>query len=146
MCAAVIEGFGACNAVLPSSTVEIVVGCSSDHTTTIVVDLIVAFALLYFAITYLLLLLRLRGYRKQPYTFVQVGLVYTTLQVCLCILTRTRATRTDSCSFTTACIDSCLTHPLQQHAVTHPRLVDYAHRALAHALTDTYNPLSRSMH
>jgi len=41
----------------------------------------VACALLYFAITYVLLLSKLRGYRKQPYTFVQVGLVYNTLQV-----------------------------------------------------------------
>ena len=45
------------------------------------VDFIVAFALLYFLVTYVLLLIRLKGYRKQPYTFVQVGLVYNTLQV-----------------------------------------------------------------
>ena len=56
--------------------------CSVDRATGIMVDLIVAFALLYFVITYVLLLVKLRGYRKQPYTFVQVGLVYNTLQVC----------------------------------------------------------------
>ena len=57
--------------------------CDVGHSTSVIVDCIVACALLYFAITYVLLLSKLRGYRKQPYTFVQVGLVYNTLQVCL---------------------------------------------------------------
>jgi len=52
-----------------------------DRATEIAVDLIVATALLYFAVTYMLLLSKLRGYRRKPYTFVQVGLVYSTLQV-----------------------------------------------------------------
>ena len=56
--------------------------CEVDHITTIFVDLVIALALLYFVITYILLLVKLKGYRKQPYTFVQVGLVYNTLQVC----------------------------------------------------------------
>lgn len=55
--------------------------CAVDRATSIMVDLIVAWALLYFVITYSLLAFKLRGYRKQPYTFVQVGLVYNTLQV-----------------------------------------------------------------
>ena len=55
--------------------------CGVGHPTSVIVDCIVACALLYFAITYVLLLSKLRGYRKQPYTFVQVGLVYNTLQV-----------------------------------------------------------------
>ena len=55
--------------------------CGVGHSTSVIVDCIVACALLYFAITYVLLLSKLRGYRKQPYTFVQVGLVYNTLQV-----------------------------------------------------------------
>ena len=55
--------------------------CIVDHATQITVDVIVAFALLYFAVTCILLLSKLRSYRKLPYTFVQVGLVYNTLQV-----------------------------------------------------------------
>lgn len=54
--------------------------CSVDKATTIFTGLIIALALLYFLITYALLLAKLRSYRKQPYTFVQVGLVYNTLQ------------------------------------------------------------------
>ena len=57
--------------------------CGVGHSTGVIVDCIVACALLYFAITYVLLLSKLRGYCKQPYTFVQVGLVYNTLQVAL---------------------------------------------------------------
>ncbi|KAL0050037.1 hypothetical protein WJX82_003243 [Trebouxia sp. C0006] len=57
--------------------------CGVGHPTSVIVDCIVACALLYFAITYVLLLSKLRGYRKQPYTFVQVGLVYNTLQLWL---------------------------------------------------------------
>lgn len=55
--------------------------CNVDHATQITVDLIVAFAALYFVVTCILLLSKLRSYRKLPYTFVQVGLVYNTLQV-----------------------------------------------------------------
>lgn len=55
--------------------------CRVDHATTIAVDIIVALSVLYFALTYVMLLTKLRGYRKLPYTFVQVGLVYNTLQV-----------------------------------------------------------------
>ena len=52
-----------------------------DRATAITVDIIVALSVLYFAVTYVMLLTKLRGYRKLPYTFVQVGLVYNTLQV-----------------------------------------------------------------
>ena len=55
--------------------------CNIDHQTTAAVDFIVVVALLYFVVTCLLLLARLRGYRNQPYTSVQVGKVYNTLQV-----------------------------------------------------------------
>ena len=58
-------------------------GCGVDRATSIIVDFIVALALLYFVVTYVLLALKLKGYRKQPYAFVQVGLVYNTLQVLL---------------------------------------------------------------
>ncbi len=58
-------------------------GCGVDRATSIIVDFIVALALLYFVVTYILLALKLKGYRKQPYAFVQVGLVYNTLQVLL---------------------------------------------------------------
>lgn len=57
------------------------VSCSVDRATNITVDIIVALAILYFAVTYALLLYKLRGYRRLPYTFVQVGIVYNTLQV-----------------------------------------------------------------
>ena len=56
--------------------------CGVPHATSVIVDCVVASALLYFVVTYILLLSKLKGYRKQPYTFVQVGLVYNTLQVC----------------------------------------------------------------
>jgi len=58
-------------------------GCGVDRATSIIVDFIVALALLYFVVTYILLAVKLKGYRKQPYAFVQVGLVYNTLQVLL---------------------------------------------------------------
>lgn len=58
-------------------------GCGVDRATSIIVDFIVALALLYFVVTYILLALKLKGYRKQPYASVQVGLVYNTLQVLL---------------------------------------------------------------
>ncbi|KAA6429424.1 MAG: hypothetical protein FRX49_00818 [Trebouxia sp. A1-2] len=57
--------------------------CGVDRATGIIVDFIVALALLYFVVTYLLLALKLKGYRKQPYASVQVGLVYNTLQLWL---------------------------------------------------------------
>lgn len=60
---------------------EIDTTCAVDRATSIVVDCIVSFALLYFAITYALLFAKLRGYRKLPYSSAQVGLVYNTLQV-----------------------------------------------------------------
>ena len=56
--------------------------CTVDHATSVIVDCVVASSLLYFVVTYILLLSKLKGYQKQPYTFVQVGLVYNTLQVC----------------------------------------------------------------
>ena len=61
--------------------VEISTTCTVDRATSIAVDCIVSFALLYFAITYALLFAKLRGYRKLPYSSAQVGLVYNTLQV-----------------------------------------------------------------
>ena len=54
--------------------------CNVDRATQITVDVIVALAVLYFVVTCILLLSKLRSYRKLPYTFVQVGLVYNTLQ------------------------------------------------------------------
>lgn len=66
--------------------VSFLLTCGVDRFTAIVVYCIIALALLYFIISYLLLLLKLRGYRNQPYTFVQVGLVYNTLQVNFCHL------------------------------------------------------------
>ncbi|KAA6424283.1 MAG: hypothetical protein FRX49_05495 [Trebouxia sp. A1-2] len=59
------------------------VTCSIDRATEITVDIIVASAVLYFVITYALLLSKLKGYRRKPYTSVQVGLVYNTLQLWL---------------------------------------------------------------
>ncbi|DBA85888.1 TPA: hypothetical protein ACH3X1_005433 [Trebouxia sp. C0004] len=57
--------------------------CGVDRATAITVDIIVASAVLYFVITYALLLSKLKGYRRKPYTSVQVGLVYNTLQLWL---------------------------------------------------------------
>ena len=57
------------------------VNCGVDRATAISVYIIVAIAILYFAATCVLLLAKLRAYRKMPYTFAQVGLVYNTLQV-----------------------------------------------------------------
>ena len=57
------------------------VTCGVDRATAITVYIIVAIAILYFGLTCILLLARLRGYRNMPYTFAQVGLVYNTLQV-----------------------------------------------------------------
>ena len=54
--------------------------CNVDRATQITIDVIVALAVLYFVVTCILLLSKLRSYRKLPYTFVQVGLVYNTLQ------------------------------------------------------------------
>ena len=72
------QGFDECNRPgSPSRDAQ----CFVDRATQITVDVIVAFALLYFAVTCILLLSKLRSYRKLPYTFVQVGLVYNTLQV-----------------------------------------------------------------
>ena len=88
--------------------------CNVDHATQIVVNVIVAFAVLYFLATCTLLLSKLRSYRKLPYTFVQVGLVYNTLQVrllapagapsvtCTCI-----CTHTCTCTSTCTCICTC---------------------------------------
>ena len=70
------------------------VQCSVDRTTQVIVNVIVAFAVLYFLVTCTLLVSRLRSYRKLPYTYMQVGLVYNTLQVgrplcsCRCCLGR----------------------------------------------------------
>ena len=58
------------------------VTCNVPHATSVIVDCVVASALLYFVLTYILLLSKLKGYRKQRYSSVQVGLVYNTLQVC----------------------------------------------------------------
>lgn len=83
--------FGVCNyeisiaAVDPSVRSVTLLTCGQDRVVDLIVDLIIALALLYFAITYILLLLKLKGYKKQNYTFVQVGLVYNTLQVSLTV-------------------------------------------------------------
>ena len=94
--------FGVCNyeisiaAVDPTVRSVTLLTCGEDRVVDLIVDLIIALALLYFAITYILLLLKLKGYKKQNYTFVQVGLVYNTLQVSLnvplsCILQMSQA-------------------------------------------------------
>ncbi len=75
-----LTAFQACSAYSEVFTAT-PLGCGVDRATSIIVDFIVALALLYFVITYILLALKLKGYRKQPYAFVQVGLVYNTLQV-----------------------------------------------------------------
>ncbi|KAL0042227.1 hypothetical protein WJX77_006708 [Trebouxia sp. C0004] len=74
--------FQACKAY-PASFINTPVECGVDRATSITVDFIVALALLYFLVTYILLALKLKGYRKQPYASVQVGLVYNTLQLWL---------------------------------------------------------------
>ncbi len=81
-------------------------GCGVDRATSIIVDSIVALALLYFVVTYILLALKLKGYRKQPYAFVQVGLVYNTLQVLLApdLLLPPLITR---CNVMMQCHDAC---------------------------------------
>ena len=56
-------------------------GCKVKRDTMIAVDITVALAAIYFAATYVLLILKLRSYRRQSYTSVQVGIVYNTLQV-----------------------------------------------------------------
>ena len=56
-------------------------GCGVDRGTAVAVDITIALAAIYFAATYVLLLLKLRSYRLQAYTSVQVGIVYNTLQV-----------------------------------------------------------------
>lgn len=71
--------------------------CNVDRATQIIVDVIVALAVLYFVVTCILLLSKLRSYRKLPYTFVQVGLVYNTLQVELAFLTPAGVICTVSC-------------------------------------------------
>lgn len=72
------DGFEDCNrADSPGQTSY----CHVDRATQIIIDVIVAFAAVYFAVTCTLLLSRLRSYRKLFYTFVQVGLVYNALQV-----------------------------------------------------------------
>ena len=76
------DGFYECNRPDPAPIFTAGISpCNVDHATQITVDIIVAFAVLYFAVTCVLLLSKLRSYRKLPYTFVQVGLVYNTLQV-----------------------------------------------------------------
>ncbi|KAL3143143.1 hypothetical protein ABBQ38_003412 [Trebouxia sp. C0009 RCD-2024] len=63
--------------------------CGVDRATLVAVNVIVAFAVLYFLVTFTLLVSRLRSYRKLPYTFVQVGLVYNTLQLWLRLVVMT---------------------------------------------------------
>ena len=76
------EGFDECSRPDPAPIYTAGLSlCSLDRATQITVDIIVAFAVLYFAVTCVLLLSKPRSYRKLPYTFVQVGLVYNTLQV-----------------------------------------------------------------
>lgn len=81
-----VTGFAYCNNISSSERAvldsKIACGRGTD-VPRILVYCIVAFALLYFAITWILLVLKLKGYRKQHYSFVQVGLVYNTLQVSL---------------------------------------------------------------
>ena len=79
LCAADQYGYDECVHNTPEYTEF--ASCSIDRATAIIVDFIVAIALLYFIATCVLLLSKLRSYRKQPYTSVQVGLVYNTLQV-----------------------------------------------------------------
>lgn len=72
--------------------------CSSSRQTEVSVDIAIAFAAIYIAATYFLLIRKLRSYRRQAYTVVQVGIVYNTLQVAPCHPSR-------ASFFPAACID-----------------------------------------
>ena len=78
-----LTAFQVCKGQYTAQFNAIALRCGVDRATSIIVDFIVALALLYFVVTYILLALKLKGYRKQPYASVQVGLVYNTLQVLL---------------------------------------------------------------
>lgn len=90
MCFPVTEGdkeFAFCEEYLEEIRSYQAQGCGVDRGTAIAVDITIALAAIYFAATYVLLILRLRSYRLQAYTSVQVGIVYNTLQVsCSCLL------------------------------------------------------------
>ena len=55
--------------------------CRADRATKISIDLIVAVAILYFALTCYILMYKLRLYKKQPYEEIQVAVVFYRLQV-----------------------------------------------------------------
>ena len=55
--------------------------CRADRTTKISIDMIVAVAILYFALTCYILMYKLRKYKKQPYEEIQVAVVFYRLQV-----------------------------------------------------------------
>lgn len=55
--------------------------CKADRTTKISIDMIVAVAILYFALTCYILIYKLRKYKKQPYEEIQVAVVFYRLQV-----------------------------------------------------------------
>lgn len=55
--------------------------CRADRTTKISIDMIVAVAILYFALTCYILIYKLRKYKKQPYEEIQVAVVFYRLQV-----------------------------------------------------------------
>lgn len=56
-------------------------GCGSSRKVEVSVAIVIALAATYFAATYFLLIGKLRSYRRQAYTVVQVGIVYSKLQV-----------------------------------------------------------------
>ena len=56
-------------------------GCENSRKVAVSVDIVIALAATYFIATYLLLIGKLRSYRSQAYTVVQVGIVYHKLQV-----------------------------------------------------------------
>ena len=55
--------------------------CRADRTTKISIDMIVAVAILYFALTCYILIYKLRKYKRQPYEEIQVAVVFYRLQV-----------------------------------------------------------------
>jgi len=55
--------------------------CHSDRTTKISIDMMVAVAIVYFAVTCYILMYKLRQYKRLPYADIQVALVFYRLQV-----------------------------------------------------------------
>lgn len=59
----------------------IIKNCRADRATKISIDMMVAVAILYFAVTCTILMSKLRQYKKLPYAEIQVAVVFYRLQV-----------------------------------------------------------------